>query len=280
MNLAGILNEIVNADPDFTERVSPRRAAIKNITSFGSKVAVAALPFAVSTLFNKAYGQTLPSAVADTLNLALVLEYMESTFYNTALSSTALFGPGTEQAPTIHAADVPFLKLIQADENHHVAYLKGILGSQAVDVPVFDYTCGGGTRIGPFTATFTQSNYFYTVATVLEDTASRAYNGFFPALVDQPTLFAAAVNIHTVESRHSAHIRYVRQATYGAADTRPWVENNNSGISNPEVFGVYADEENQMQLGIDSLNTAFDEPMDATRLKFILNMFIKSPKLQ
>jgi hypothetical protein len=70
MDLLNLINDIQVADPEFADRISPRRAAIKNITSFGSKVAVAALPFAFSTLFKKAYGQTATPSVNDVLNFA------------------------------------------------------------------------------------------------------------------------------------------------------------------------------------------------------------------
>jgi hypothetical protein len=69
--------------------LNPRRAAIKNITSFGSKVAVAAMPFALGTLFKKAYGQT-PSSVVDVLNFALTLEHLEAGFYNKGTAAPGL----------------------------------------------------------------------------------------------------------------------------------------------------------------------------------------------
>ena len=71
MNLLNIIEEIENVDPEFKDRISPRRAAIRNITSFGSKVAIAAMPFAFATLFKKAYGQAATPSVADVLNYAL-----------------------------------------------------------------------------------------------------------------------------------------------------------------------------------------------------------------
>ncbi len=92
MNLFSIIEEIEKVDPEVTERLSPRRDAIKNITSFGSKVAVAALPFALGTMFKKAYGATTASAtsVVDVLNFALTLEYLESYFYNQGTASAGL----------------------------------------------------------------------------------------------------------------------------------------------------------------------------------------------
>src|SRR5437868_15464386 len=89
MNLFNIIDEIEKVDPEIYDRLNPRRAAIKNITSFGSKVAVAAMPFALGTLFKKAYGQT-SSSVTDVLNYALTLEYLESYFYNQGTSSNVI----------------------------------------------------------------------------------------------------------------------------------------------------------------------------------------------
>src|SRR6202012_1123096 len=97
MNLFGIIEEIEKVDPEFNERISPRRDAIKNMTSFGSKVAVAALPFALGSLFKKAYGAGSTSSVTDVLNYALTLEYLESYFYNQGTAASGLI-PGSDSA--------------------------------------------------------------------------------------------------------------------------------------------------------------------------------------
>src|ERR1700750_1088073 len=110
MNLFGIIEEIEKADPEFQDRISPRRAAIKNITSFGSKVAVAALPFYFSTMMKKAYGQTATPSVNDVLNYALKLEFLESAFYNAGVSSSIAFS----------ASEKAYLVTIQGHENAHV----------------------------------------------------------------------------------------------------------------------------------------------------------------
>jgi len=90
MNLLNLIEDIHAADPEFKDRISPRRAAIKNITSFGTKVAAAALPFAFSTLFKKAYGQTATRSVTDVLNFALTAEIAELGLYNTGLGRAGL----------------------------------------------------------------------------------------------------------------------------------------------------------------------------------------------
>src|ERR1700761_1342001 len=126
MNLLNIIEEIDKADPEFQDRISPRRDAIKNITGFGSKVAVAALPFVFSTLFKKAYGQTAPSAqVLATLNFALKLEYLEAAFYNAGAASATIQGQ-------LSATEKSYLTTIQAHENAHVKFLQTVLGSNAV----------------------------------------------------------------------------------------------------------------------------------------------------
>src|SRR5476649_1478697 len=113
MNLLGLIEEIDKADPEFKERISPRRDAIKNITSFGSKVAVVALPFVFSTMFKKAYGQTTPSTtVLATLNFALKLEYLESAFYTAGVANTTLKSQFT-------TTELAYLTSIQGHESAH-----------------------------------------------------------------------------------------------------------------------------------------------------------------
>src|ERR1700743_970766 len=119
MNLLDIVEQIGKVDPEFQDRVSPRRAAIKNITSFGSKVAVAALPFAIGTLLKKAYADTAPSAVVDVLHFALTLEYLESKFYDTGVATSGL----------IPSADVNYITSIRDDEDKHVTFLQGAITS-------------------------------------------------------------------------------------------------------------------------------------------------------
>src|SRR5665213_729390 len=133
MNLFSIIEEIEKVDPEVHGRMSPRRDAIKNITSFGSKVAIAALPFAFATIFKKAYGQTTPASVNAVLNFALNLEYLESYFYNQGAAASGL----------IPAADAPTFAVVQADENAHVTFLKSVLGTAAVATPTFDLTAKG-----------------------------------------------------------------------------------------------------------------------------------------
>ncbi len=253
MNLLGLIDEISKADPEFEDRINPRRAAIKNITSFGSKVAVAALPFAFTTLFKKAYGQTATPSVADVLNYALKLEYLEAAFYNAGVASTLSFS----------TQEKSYLVSIQGHENAHVTFLKGVLGNAAVAQTTqgqngtYDFTGGFNTtsntvtNAGPFATVLTNVDTFFAVAQAFEDTGVRAYKGQAANLLGQQVALTAALNIHSVEARHAAAIRELRRKRGGAgATTKPWVSGaNDTGIA--AVNGNYAGEDNVTQGGAD-----------------------------
>jgi hypothetical protein len=246
MNLFNIIDEIEKVDPEFQDRISPRRAAIKNMAGFGSKVAVAALPLALSGLFKKAYAGT--SAAADVngvLNFALQLEYFESAFYNAGVEK-AVYKP----------ADAAYFTAIKAHEANHVTFLQSVLGSAALPQPAansYDFTAGG-------TFADVLSNYktYYAVAQVLEDTGVRAYKGQAPNLAGNKVVLTAALGIHAVEARHASAIRYLRYLdgstnAFGNPNT-PWIAgsasvSNDTGIS--AVDGNYAGENTSSQLGVD-----------------------------
>jgi hypothetical protein len=281
MNLFNILKEIEKVDPEVHERMSPRRDAIKNITSFGSKVAIAALPFAFATIFKKAYGTTATTSVNTVLNFALQLEYLESYFYNQGMASTGL----------IAAADASVFATIQADENEHIAFLKSVLGNAAIPMPAIDLTAKG-----TFPNVLTDYNTFMAVANVFEDTGVRAYKGQAPNLIGNQTVLTAALSIHAVEARHASAIRQIR-ASHGVSIT-PLITgsasiSNDTGIAAVNAnYGAgasgYPAENNVMQGGIDVTKLAsaygattpynvaceaFDEPLDMASVLTIVGPF-------
>ena len=306
MDILNLINDIQVADPEFADRISPRRAAIKNITSFGSKVAVAALPFAFGTLFKKAYGQTATSSVNDVLNFALTAELIEATFYNTAVARATA---GTLTIPT---ADLNAIKLIQADENNHVNFLRGVLtatnesaankGRSTAALPVgttfsasYDFsgnakgTVPGG---GPFAAVFSNYDIFLAVSQAFEDTGVRAYKGQAGFLKGNQVVLTAALNIHSVEARHAAYIRRLRATRAGApANFRSWVTGDGTTASGITVTTaataatnpIYANEANTVQAGVNlsgiagqkAATEAFDEPLTTADALAILTNFVK-----
>lgn len=275
MNLFQIFNSITEVDPEFNERISPRRDAIKNMMSFGTKVTVAALPLMMSSLFKKAYGQSAPTDVNGVLNYALTLEYLEAEFYTQATARTTLIpaGPPTEA-----------IKTIRDHEVDHVNFLKQVLGNAAVAKPTFDFTAGG-----TFPTVFSDYDTFLALAQAFEDTGVRAYKGQAGILKGNRVVLTAALQIHSAEARHASHIRQMRRARGGAAaEMKPWITGaNDSGIG-AVVDPIYAGEDNKIQAGVDistlrgvsgNISTAvatqsFDEPLGADAVLDIAGLFI------
>jgi len=270
MNLYNVINEIEKVDPEVYERLDGRRAALKNFTGIAGKVAVAAVPFMLGSMFKKAYGQTGNNAdIIAILNFALTLEYLESEFYKRGVST----------AP-IPAADLAGFQTIRDHEIAHVADLRSTitaLGGTPVTLTAasFDFTGHGA-----FPTVFTDYNVFLAVSNAFEDTGVRAYKGQATGLMSNNDVLTAALQIHSVEARHAAHIRRLRAA---AAGIKPWITSNNAGGL---PAAIYAGEENTAQVGISIVNInstgisanaaseAFDEPLTKEQVMAIVQPFL------
>ncbi len=128
----------------------------------------------------------LPKGDVAILNYALTLEYLESAFYQKAISDGALKGEYAR-----------FAKTVGAHEQAHVQALKKTLGAKAVKRPSFDFQGTTGAQ-----ATFAKT------AIVLEDTGVQAYQGQ-AGNIKTPAVLKAAISIHPVEARHAAWIRSI-----------------------------------------------------------------------
>jgi hypothetical protein len=278
MNFENILKDIESADPEVYEKLSDRRGILKNFTGIGGKIALTALPFAIGSLFQKAYGAPTNLTVLNVLNFALVLEYLESTFYQQGLAAPNLIPAGQQQQD---------ISTISAHEAEHVAFLTTVIksaGGTPVSKPKFDFTAGSGTGNGPIKDMFTNYSTFLAAAQAFEDTGVRAYKGQAPFLVKGGATLTAALNIHSVEARHASHIRTMRKAN-GFADVKPWITLNQSGIG-PIANPNYAGEENTVQTGIqivniggfnisaDAASEAFDEPLTRAQILTIITPFL------
>jgi hypothetical protein len=279
MNLFNIINEIEKIDPEFNDKLNPRRAAIKNITRFGSKVTFAAMPFALGTMLKRAYAaDTATPGVIEILNFALTLEYLESSFYNLATGNTTI----------IPADTLPYFITIRDDENKHVSFLQSAistLGGTAVTPPKFDFSGGSGSLAGPFADVFTNYNTFLKVALTFEDTGVRAYNGQASNLLGNTDILTSVLAIHAVEARHASAIRQILKIS-------PWItstatQGNDTGISFADAN--YQGEENVMQGGFDvtklpalsgsttniaTATAAFDEPLNMDQVQNLIKIFI------
>ncbi len=300
MNLKNILTEIEQVDPEVYDRLDTRRNAMQRFATIGKVLATAAVPFAMGSMFKKAYGQT-PADVLDVLQFALTLEYLESEFYKQAVSSAA--------AASASAADRAALTVIRDHENAHVVFLRAAITASG-GTPVtftaanFDFSGGsaaGGTPgAGPFASAFTAYPVLLAVAQTFEDTGVRAYKGQAGRLVNNNDVLTAALQIHAVEARHASKVRLMRRMLTGnlvpaGTTLQPWITLNQSGIdtgnagANAAIQKSYNGEEVVLQAGVPITNIggtaipisaaeaseAFDEPLTKAQILDIVDPFIR-----
>lgn len=270
MNFSNILGAIAKTDPEVFEKTSDRRDVLKD---FGRKIALTALPFALGSMFQKAYGKGT-NVIIDTLNFALTLEHLEAEFYKLAVATSAGIFPT--------AAGLGAFTTIRDHEIAHVSFLTSTiqsLGGTPVSKATYDFTAGG-----LFADVFINYDTLLAVAQAFEDTGVRAYKGQAANLMSSNEVLTAALNIHSVEARHASHIRQMRKAR--GADVKPWITLNQSGIASAAVQPIYNGEETVSQAGIaitgiggttvsaNAASEAFDEPLDTAAVLAIVDPFI------
>jgi len=216
MDFYQLLSDVEKADPEFLDRINPRRRVFKYLGNAGQKITAAAVPAVLASFFNRAYGQstTLTAPVQAVLTLALQLEYLEFHFYNTALGISGL----------VPSQETNAITTIRNDEAGHINALRAVLGSAAPSpylVTDFDYSGGSGSGTGPMRNALlpgatgnANGALFFAAGQAFSDTGQRAYKGGAPVLNTSATkdILEAALNIHSVEARHNSHFRTVRRA--------------------------------------------------------------------
>lgn len=278
MNIITILEDIEKVDGDVYERLSPRRKAMQEFFRFGSKAAIAAIPLGLGAMFNKAYGQAVPSGVIDVLQYALTLEHFEYRFYER----------GAALAPIPAGVERTAIETIRDSEKKHVDFLKTVISAAGAtpvsEKPMYDFTAGG-----TFADVFTNYATFLAVAQVLEDTGVRAYKGRAGELLGQKVYLTAALGIHAVEARHAAKIRYMRRVNGQAPSIKPYITGgNDTGIAAVNGnYGGATPESNVVQAGVTITNLpgvngnisvnaateAFDEPLTAAEVLALVRPF-------
>ncbi|CAN5364230.1 hypothetical protein BH23GEM2_BH23GEM2_22630 [soil metagenome] len=155
------------------------------------------------------------------LNFALVLEYLEATFYIRADNQGSLPGgatiasldpdggglpgnvPGLSKVrppkPAIFKVD-DFVRTVRDHEITHVLFLQNALGAAALDRNDFAFS---------FPGAFNNAQTFLSVAQTLEDVGVTAYLGQV-GNIDNTGILAAAGSIAGVEGEHAATFRYIR----------------------------------------------------------------------
>ncbi|TPE42807.1 ferritin-like domain-containing protein [Pontibacter mangrovi] len=265
MNIFKIIEDIQKVDPEVYDRLDSRRQVFKNMGSIGKKTALAAVPFALGSVFQKAYGQS-SNMVLDVLNFALKLEYLERNFYTQGLEASGLITDSAARGA---------IEQIQMHEAAHVDLLKSTIESlngTPIDEPTFDF----GKNFPNWNSDY---QTFLTLAQAFEDTGVRAYKGQAANLLNNDTVLTVALQIHSVEARHAAHVRRMR-------GNMGWIEGAGDNSNVPEgAQAVYAGEDNVMQGGVNDVKAvgagysvaiataAFDEPLSKEQVAQIVSLF-------
>ncbi|HZG25631.1 MAG TPA: ferritin-like domain-containing protein, partial [Chitinophagaceae bacterium] len=265
------------------DQVNSRRSAMKSFARLSGKLALAAVPLGLSSVFQKTYANTNSTndTVVEILNYALTLEYLEAEFYNMALASGGLIPGGAARGA---------IQTIANHENAHVTFLMTAIKSLSgtpVAKPKFDFSAGSGSGNGPFKDVFNNFDLFLSVAQTFEDTGVRAYKGRAAEIVQGGALLTAALQIHSVEARHAAHIRNMRKAYgSGVGNVKPWITGKMSNINTPAVQPSYDGEDltiqatinivniNGFAISMDAATEAFDEPLSKAEVLKIVGPFI------
>jgi Ferritin-like domain len=194
-----------------------------------AKAIVLILPLLLAVCFiptSAAYAQGAVLTPRQVTEYALTLEKLEADFYRRAV--VAAQSGGLASAPQI-AKDA--IVSYGQDEASHVEQLSAVLPSlggdpNAITIPANpNYTAILGRD------PFANPTDFLLAGQYVEDLGVAAYKGQVQNLLAAgeagKTVLAAALSIHTVEARHAAGVRFLRQALLGA-DINPWISTNAS----------------------------------------------------
>jgi hypothetical protein len=172
------------------------------------------------------YAQSAVLSPRQVTEYALTLEKLEADFYRRAVDASQ--NGGLMSAPQI-AKDA--IVSYGEDEASHVTSLSAALSAiggnpNTISIPA---NPNYSTILGR--DPFANPKDFLLVGQYVEDLGVAAYKGQVQNLLAAgtagKTVLAAALAIHTVEARHAAGIRFLRQ-TLLEADVRPWISTNAS----------------------------------------------------
>jgi hypothetical protein len=265
MNIVDILDHIEKLDTEVSDRLNPRRAAMKDMLNFGKKVAAAAVPLGLGSMFSASAQTPASDAVVASLQYVLALKHFEYALLTGGLAKISFNAPNK-------ATDLVALNQIKDQETKHIAFLRAAI-SAAGKTPVvaktnYDFTAGG-----VYNDIFNSNKTFLKVVQGVKDTVIRAIKGQAPSLVKQGDYLAAALAIHAVDARSSSKLRMMRLLDGYSAANKPWISERDQ--TENEVIGkdVFAGEDNDKQgtSTVTNINgqsvthaqatEAFDEPL-------------------
>ena len=266
MNLFNLFSDIEKLDADAAGRLDfSRRKLLKNTVA----AAAIATPVLFATTVNKAFAQN--NTITDVLNFALTLEYLEDEYYRTGqLRMESLLNPVQRE------------NIIQINKHEalHVKFLQTALGAAAVKKPTFDFTAGG-----MFPTVFSNTTTFLTVALAFEETGVRAYKGQATNLMSNKDILTYALQIHSVEARHTAGIRrMLGKLVWSSESDSSFLPaavvagENNTIQGGVELFGLTGAglTQGKTRPAIETVRESFDEILTREQVLAIAGPFIKS----
>jgi hypothetical protein len=234
MNFLNILNQLSEVDPDVFDRLDSRRSVFSSLGTVSKRTALAAVPMLLGTMFQKAYAGTNAGDAKDVFNYALTLELLEDSFYKKVIASPFFAGASS--------ADQAAIRQISKHESAHVALLQKVvsgIGGTPATIPGFSSAVFA--TLNSFNASGSATSQM-AIAQLLEDTGVRAYKGRAGELLGiAPVTIAnvgtispleAALQIHSVEGRHAAHVRVMRAQT-------AWINSTGDLDSDPIKYPTY-----------------------------------------
>lgn len=120
------------------------------------------------------------------LQFDLVLEYLQAGLYTEA-----------ERLGALKPTTLAWARVVGAHERAHIRAIKGLLGPKTVPSPGFDYR-----------NVTSDEQAFIKTAVAFEDLTAALLKWQAPRL-DSRSIVAAAVQLHSVETRHAAWIRHI-----------------------------------------------------------------------
>ena len=284
MKLISLLDRLATA-PAATDGAS-RRDTLHQL----GRAAAAVLPVALGAA--RPAGAAPNDTSYDALTQLLLLERLQLEFYTRALTTAGL----------IPAAQVADFQRLMLHQSQHTAFLLQALQNAGATVPVaptFDFSGQHGVASNPVLFPNVLSDYdsFLALAQQLEDLGVRMYKSLASSIVYDAQLFRSALRLHTVEARHSAHIRGLRRDR-GAA-VKNWPSDTDAAIVRPAAAqalntAATGGEENNLQyvkagtavpfaafllirdktdVHTSALPEAFDEPLTTAVAQAALNLF-------
>ena len=159
---------------------------------------------------------------------ALTLEKLEADFYRRAIAAAQNGG-----LVSVPDSAKGVLVSYGQDEAQHVVDLSAVLPSLGGDPNAVTIPSNPNYSAILGRDPFANPADFLLAGQYVEDLGVAAYKGQVQNLLAAgdagKTVLAAALAIHSVEARHAAGVRYLRQTLLGA-DVTPWISDNNSVI--------------------------------------------------